>query len=317
MGREQKQGGGEFARAGGNERGEALAKGTVADLIVILNADDLRGQWESGGGGSARTALPEAKWLALKYVGLGEHARKKCGGIEVLIIAGALAGEQSMNGVVEVVAPDGIDTVASLRCGKNVARMVLVGFGDDDDGAVLGGGEVMNAGGDLGDDVRGGIVLDGLNGVEAESVEMIIAQPVESVFPDEVADVRASGVVVIDGVAPESFVARGEVGTELREVIALVAEMVVNNIEDDGESVKVGGIDEAAERGGASVVGLHTVEADTIVSPIARAGNGVERHEFDGGDAEIAKVRQAMDGGIESTGASESANMEFVEYVVG
>ena len=59
--REQQERGGEFARAGGDEGGEALAKGAVADLIVILDADDLRGQRESGGGGSAGTALPELK----------------------------------------------------------------------------------------------------------------------------------------------------------------------------------------------------------------------------------------------------------------
>ncbi len=105
---------------------------------------------------------------------------------------------------------------------------------------------------------------------------MILAQPVEGVFDDEAADVRAAGVVVIDGVAPGSFVASGEVGAELREVVALVAEVVVDDIEEDGEAALVGGVDKAAKRGGASVIGLHGVEADAVVSPVAGAGNGVD-----------------------------------------
>ncbi len=150
---EQQERGGEFARAGGDQRGEALAQGAVADLIVILDADDLRGQREVGGRGSAGTALPEAEGLALKGVGLGEDAGQESGVGEVLIVALALAGEQDVDGVVEVVAPDGIGGVSALGGGEDVAGKVLVGFDGDDDGAALGGGECMGAGGDFGDDV--------------------------------------------------------------------------------------------------------------------------------------------------------------------
>ena len=159
----------------------------------------------------------------------------------------------------------------------------------------------VGAGGDLGDDVLGRIVLDGLDGVEAEAVEVILAQPVESVFDDEAADVRAAVIVVIDGIAPRGFVAGGEVGAELREVISLVAEVVVDDIEDDGKAALMSGIDKAAKRGGTAVIGLHGVEADAIISPVAGAGNGVDGHQFDGGDAEVAEVVEAEDGRVEGS----------------
>ena len=135
--REQQERGCEFARAGRDEGGEALAKGAVADLIVILDADDLRGQRDAGGRGSAGTALPELERLALKCVGLGEDAGEKRGIGEILIVALMLAGEQDMDGVVKVVTPDGIGGVSALRGGKNIARKVLVGFDGDEDGAAL------------------------------------------------------------------------------------------------------------------------------------------------------------------------------------
>ena len=187
----------------------------------------------------------------------------------------ALAGEQDMDGVVKVVTPDGIGGVSTLGGGEDVAGKVLVGFDGDDDGAALGGAELVGAGGDFGDDVLRGIVPDGLDGVEAEAVEVILAQPVERVFDDEAADVSAAGVVVIDGIAPGSFVAGGEVRAELREVISLVAEVVVDDIEEDGEAALVGGIDEAAKRGGTAVIGLHGVEADAIVAPVAGPGTAL------------------------------------------
>ena len=143
---------------------------------------------------------------------------------------------------------------------------------------------------------------------------MILAQPVESVFDDEAADVKAAGVVVIDGIAPRGFVACREVGTELREVISLIAEVVVDDIEEDGKAALVGGIDEAAKRGGTAVVGLHGVEADAIVAPVAWAGYGVEGHEFDGGDAEVVEIFEAMDGGVESGLGGKGADVEFVEH---
>ena len=181
----------------------------------------------------------------------------------------------------------------------------------------LGGAEFVGAGGDFGDDVLGRIVLDGLDSVEAQAVEVILAQPVESVFDDEAADVQAAGVVVIDGVAPGGFVAAGEVGAELREVISLIAQVVVDDIEEDGEAALVSGIDKAAKRGGASVIGLHRVEADAVIAPVAGTGDGVDRHEFDGRDAEVAEVIEALDGRVEGASGGEGADVEFVENEAG
>jgi len=313
---EQQERGGEFARAGGDQSGEALAQGAVADLIVILDADDLGGQREAGGRCSAGSTLPEAEGLALKGVGLGEDAGQESGVGEVLIVATTLAGEQDMDGVVKVIAPEGIGSV-SLGGGEDVAGKVLVGFDGDDNGAALGDAEFLGAGGDFGDDVLGRIILDGLDGIEAEAVEVILAQPVEGVFDDEAADVRAAGVVVIDGIAPGSFVAGGEVGPEPREVISLIAEVVVDDIEEDGEAALVSRIDKAAKGGGASVIGLHGVEANTVIAPVAGTGDGVDGHEFDGGDAEVAEVIEALDGGVEGGSGGEGADVEFVENVAG
>jgi hypothetical protein len=253
----------------------------------------------------------------LKGVGLGEDAGEKIGAGEVLIVAPALAGEQDMDGVVKVVTPDGIGGVSALGLGEDVAGKVLVGFDGDDGGELAGGAEVVGAGGDLGDDVAGRIVVDGLDGIEAQAIEVILAQPVEGVFDDEAADVNAAEIIVIDGVAPGSFVAGGEVRAQLGKIISLIAEVVVDDVEEDGEAAVVGGIDEVAKRGGTAVIGLHGVEADAIVAPVARAWDGIDGHEFDGGDAEIAEVVEALNGGVEGGFGGDGADVEFVEYVAG
>lgn len=264
--------------------------------------------------------MPEPEWLALKGERFGEdlgnNFGKAVGVGKVLVVALVFASEQDMDGVVEVVTPDGIGGISSLLGGKDVAGKVFIGLDGDDDGATLGGSELVSTRGDLGNDVLGGVVLDSLDGVEAETVEVIFAQPVESVFDDEAADVKTAGVVVIDSVTPWCFVFAGEIRSELREVISFIAEVVVNDIENHGETAIVGRIDKTAKRGGTSVVGLHGVEADTVVSPISSAGGGIERHEFDSGDAQVAQVIKTHEGRVERAFGSEGSDMEFVEDVV-
>src|SRR5262249_32963981 len=66
MRREQQQRGGEHAGAAGNQAGEALALCAIADLVVVLQADHVRGRGNPGAQSAARTPFPELERLALE-----------------------------------------------------------------------------------------------------------------------------------------------------------------------------------------------------------------------------------------------------------
>jgi len=68
--RKQQKSRSHFSRADGNQRGEPLAVCAIANLVVILDADDLRGKRHALGRCSTWTSLPELKRLTLEHVGL-------------------------------------------------------------------------------------------------------------------------------------------------------------------------------------------------------------------------------------------------------
>src|SRR5581483_11387674 len=97
MRRKQQQGSRHFACAAGSQRTEAIPFRTIANLVVVLNADDVRGKWNMV---SRRTAQ--------RFPNLLRFA-------EVLVIPRSLSGQQCMQCVMEVVAPDCIQLITFGR----------------------------------------------------------------------------------------------------------------------------------------------------------------------------------------------------------
>ena len=82
---------------------------------------------------------------------------------------------------------------------------------------------------------------------------------------------------------------------ELRQIRAFGAEVVVDDVEDDGDVQPVGGIDEGAQIVGPAVVARRRIQADAVVAPVAGAGEFGDRHQLDGRDAEVVQLGGAAD----------------------
>jgi len=104
---------------------------------------------------------------------------------------------------------------------------------------------------------------------------------------------------------------------ELAQIVALRAEVVVDDVQEDAEAVGVGGVDQPAQAAGTAVGRLRRVEMGAVVPPVARAGELGDRHDLDRGDAEVHQVRQVRDHGLEGPGRGESPDVELVEDQVG
>ena len=87
------------------------------------------------------------------------------------------------------------------------------------------------------------------------------------------ADVVGAGAVEVDRRTPRRPVAVGEVRTEGAEHVALGTEVVVDDVEDDGEAPVVAGVDEALQPGRAAVGVLHGEGEHAVVAPVAPPGN--------------------------------------------
>ncbi len=313
-----------------DELRQALARRAVADLIVRLQGRDKAPTRRSFGiDGAAVAALAEARVRAVVEERRRVHLGEGCGGREVLVVALRLAGEQHVQGVVDVVGPlpaqpeAGAATVGDresaltrarfARTRRDGGRVVAVGLGDDDDVATrLLGGE-FQCGRELFEDVDGRVVGERVDGVKAERVDVELGEPHERVLDDEAAHLVTLRAVEVDGGAPRRVVQRIEVGAELGQVVAARAEVVVDDVQADGEAARVARVDEALEGGRATVGGARRVPVDTVIAPVSLSRNAVHRQDLDVCHPERHEVIEPFDGRVERPGFGERADVQLVE----
>ena len=235
---------------------------------------------------------------------------------EVLVIAVAIPGEKGPERMMEVVAPLGVVREAAAIARQKDTGVVEVALSDEMDVAVQVGGLVVDGVGEFGEEWGCGLVVDGVNGVEAEGVDVEFGNPAEGVFEEVAADFVAVCIVEVDGGAPRGSVFLSEVRAEGRQVIAFRAEVVVDDVEHDGEAALMACVDEAFEAVRAAIGCVDGEGRDSVIAPVAAAGEGRDGHDFNGRDAGVDEGIKVRDDGVEGALRSESADVQLVEDVL-
>ena len=156
-------------------------------------------------------------------------------------------------------------------------------------------------------------VVDAVDGIQAKRVHVIFGKPVQGVIDDEAADAVALRSVKVDGLSPGRVMSVGETGSKLGKIISFGAEVVVNHVQHNRQSVLVAGIDKLLQTGGTTVGRLGRVEAGAVVSPISISRDLRDRHDFNRGDAEIAKVGESRNDAFKGPFSGKRAGVEFVD----
>ena len=111
--------------AGGTSVPKRSPLGTVSHLVVVLHADDEPRAVEIAHAGALAAAMKGAV-APVEHehvvVGFGQLLRPA----KIDVIAVALAGQQGMHGVVEIVAPHAVQSVAAALARTDQADVVLV-----------------------------------------------------------------------------------------------------------------------------------------------------------------------------------------------
>src|SRR5215475_15953328 len=142
----------------------------------------------------------------------------------------------------EIVAPLRVHAIAACFDGFDEARIVQVALGDDYVKPTCFGFESADFCTKLLHEVNGGSIHVGVHGVEAQAVDVIVAQPHEGVVAEEAPYFVTACVFEIDRVTPRRVVEVREIWTEFREVISGWAEVVIDHIEKHGEAMLVTGV---------------------------------------------------------------------------
>ncbi len=163
-------------------------------------------------------------------------------------------------------------------------------------------------------EVDGGLVDDAVGGVEPEAIDMIFTNPVKRVFDEEATHIVTPRTINVDGIPPGGVVAVGEVIAILREVVAFWPKMVIDNVQQDGQTLRVTSVDQPTQTVRAAVGCLGRVEIDPVIAPVTIARELSNWHQLDRGYAQIPERGQHRHDTIERAGSRERSHVELVDH---
>ena len=152
-----------------------------------------------------------------------------------------------------------------------------------------------------------------MHGVQPETVHVVLPQPHQRVVDDVATDLVGVLPVQVERLAPGVRRAVGDVGTELRQVVAARAEVVVDDVLDDPQTTLVARVDEHLVRGRSAVLLLDRAPQHAVVAPAVAAAEPVDRHQLDQGDAQLHQVVQSIDGREQRALGGERADVQLVD----
>jgi hypothetical protein len=157
-------------------------------------------------------------------------------------------------------------------------------------------------------------ILDVLRRVEPKTVEMIFLDPVGRVLDEEIP--HRVRTFEVDRLAPVVLVLVGEiVGRVLRDVVPVGSEVIVDDVEDDGDTGRVRAIDECTQILWRSVQPRRRVEIHAVVAPPEAAWKVRDRHHLDGGYPERREVVEMFCRRPPRTFRCERSHVHFVQHL--
>ena len=184
----------------------------------------------------------------------------------VRVVGLVMSGQRDHGAVMEIVVPQRVEPVtAALGRARQLGVLRLVLSDDKGDSAAPRRSHLPNDGGE---NMVFRSIENCLRRVEPQPVEMILVDPIARIGDEEFAHWAGIGTIEIDRLAPLVVVAISEISRgEQFEIVSVRAEMIVDDIEDDGDAEGMSAVDEAAEIIRPAVKPGWGEEVDAVVSP--------------------------------------------------
>ena len=211
-----------------------------------------------------------------------------------------------------LVGPGGVEAVPAGVHGTDEPRVVEVALGGQEERPALVRGQRRHLGAELLEEVRCRVVGDRVHRVEAQPVAVVVAQPHQCVVDDEPAYLVAAGSVEVDRRAPVGLVPLGEVRPELGQVVACRAEVVVDDVHDHAEAIRVCRVDQPLQPIGPAVGVMRGEQVHPVIAPAARAGELGDRQQLDRVHAEADQVAEVPDRPVERPLGRERADVALI-----
>src|SRR6185437_14382170 len=126
--------------------------------------------------------------------------------------------------------------------------------------------------------------------VEPQPVNVVVLQPHQRVVAEEPANLVASALVEVHRRTPWRVKPLRQVRSELVGIVPHRTEVVVDDIENHREVLRMACVDKALESIRSAVWLERSEQEDTVIAPAASPGKLVNRHHLQMRDAEIGQV---------------------------
>src|SRR5215472_13793449 len=145
----------------------------------------------------------------------------------------------------KIIVPLRVYAVATHLRRTDDTGIVQIAFGDDICQTPQTPRLRLKCAGQFLQDVKRAEIEDTVDRIQAQRINVVLREPVESVVYKEIPYAIASPAVVVDRRSPRSSIRIRKEWCEIREVIALWPQMVVNHVKHYGQSMPVAGIDQS------------------------------------------------------------------------
>ena len=142
---------------------------------------------------------------------------------------------------------------------------------------------------------------------------MKLFEPHPHVVEHEVSHGVATAPVIIDSLAPGSLVAVGQIRTKFRKVVSLGSKVVVDHVQEDGDTVPVAGVHQLLQTARPAIRILRSIRKHAVVAPVAVARKLADRHDLDRRDSQLFEIAQPRDDRLERPLARESSHVDLIE----
>ena len=154
---------------------------------------------------------------------------------KVRVVTGTVVSQKGMDAMMEVIVPLSVKTVSAYVGRANDAGIVKITFRHYVNPSIQLLRALVHSQRQFVEKMARGKVENAVNSVYSQGINVKLAHPVNSVVDEELPNLIAMRAVKINCGPPRRSVSFREIRSEIGQVVALRAEVVVNHIQDHGQ----------------------------------------------------------------------------------
>src|ERR1700687_4407495 len=108
-------------------------------------------------------------------------------------------------------------------------------------------------------------IKDSMNRIEPERIDVIFGEPVKCIVDKEPPNAVAVGAVEIDRRTPRRSITVSKTGCVLTKIVSFRTQVVVDDVEYNGQALAMAGVDQLLESRGAAIGRMRRIEMNAVV----------------------------------------------------